>query len=215
MGGEGSLSSMITTLKNNNNLLRKRIPIFKRQSDFTRIRKAYHRSAPKITHKKEPTPEEREWIKARALAKLKQELYIRWVKNALFLALIAFSIYVVYQNSQLQTTYQPKTPGLEAMKPALPSEPVKSISEYDENMALGIERLQENKWFYAAGYFETALKHKPGDEKARYNLALTYCLLCYNEQKACTRAEGLLDRLIRENPENEGLRTLRSRYLIR
>jgi ribonuclease HI len=214
MGGEGSISSMITALKNNN-LLRKRIPIFKRQSDFTRIRKAYRRSTTKITNKKEPTPEEREWIKARALAKLKQELYIRWVKNTLFLALVALSIFAVYKNSQLETTYHPKVPGLEAIKPGSKSQPITSDSKYAENMDLGIEQLQENKWFYAAGYFETALKNKPGDEHAEYNLALSYCLLCYNEKKACKRAEGLLDKLIKEQPENERLRQLRSRYLIR
>ena len=204
---------MITTLKNNNNLLRKHIPIFKRRSEFRTIRRVYKQRLNSPIERKELTKEERAEIRAKALAEIRKENRIRWIKRGVFTILVGFSGYTIYKNSQLKSTYHYDHYIIDT-KDLEPSKSLTNNEEYNINMSTGIEYLQENKWFFAAGYFEAALRNKPGDKEAEYNLAISYCLLCYNKKKACNKAEQLLSELIKSHPENLRYKTLQHRYLI-
>tara|TARA_B110000444_G_C18746959_1_gene550739 strand:+ start:436 stop:681 length:246 start_codon:yes stop_codon:yes gene_type:complete len=80
-------------------------------------------------------------------------------------------------------------------------------------MNIGIQLLNEKKWFYAAGYFENALLQIPNNFEAEYNLTLAYCLLCYNKNEACEKANTTINKLITNSTNNNNLIKLKEKYL--
>ena len=80
-------------------------------------------------------------------------------------------------------------------------------------MNIGIQLLNEKKWFYAAGYFENALLQIPNNFEAEYNLTLAYFLLCYNKKEACEKANATINKLITNSTNNNDLIKLKEKYL--
>ncbi len=206
---------MITTLKNNTNLLRKRIPIFKRKSEFRTIRKVYHKQGNHtVKQRNKLTTAERAERRAKVLSQIKKEERLRWLKRGIFMMLLAISAYMIYKNFQKKPTYHYNHRRIDAMDLQFSKSSLTNGEEYQMNMATGMDYFQQNKWFFADGYFEAALKYKPEDPEAEYQLALAYCLLCYYDNKACNKAEQLIDKLIKKHLDNKGYKLLQDRYLI-
>lgn len=209
MGGEGSIAGMINSLRNNANLLRKHVPIYKRRSEFIQARKVYQKNVDQSSATRPLSKAEQAERRARMMVEIRRELIIRRVKFVIFITAFIFAFYAIYNN--IKRKVEPKSQQVFEMD--LPPKSDEKVLDYGEYMSTGLQLLQENQWFYAAGYFEGALQERPGDSDAEYHLTLVHCLLCYNEGKGCTRAETLVSEMIAKYPSDDKYQILKSRYL--
>jgi hypothetical protein len=72
MGGEGSIQHMITTLRNNRNMLRKK-GMFQRDRSFTRRKEEYHKASKGINTSKKLSKEELLLIRNKVIANRRRE----------------------------------------------------------------------------------------------------------------------------------------------
>lgn len=209
MGGEGSIAGMVISLRNNANLLRKHIPIYKRRSEFIKARKVYRKSLDQTDFQKALTKSEQAERRAKVRAEIRKELFIRRIKFGVFISASLFATFLIYNNLKREIIFKKQ----EVFDIEVPPASESKVYDYHECMATGLALLQENKWFYAAGYFEEALKKRSGDDAAEYHLTLVHCLLCYNEGKGCNRAETLVSKMSTEHSDDNRYKILKSRYL--
>jgi hypothetical protein len=203
--GGGSIQNMLVTLKNNKNLLRKRKSIFLRKSEFKRLRETYKEASRVIVNERKATKEELEQIRQRVLAERKKDIRIQLVILTIVGLVVVSSGIFILNNVRTTRIESEKISQAQLIK--------ETKLNYRESMTEGSKMMDEEQWFYAAGYFENALTYVPNDPEAEYNLALAYCQLCFNEESACKKANELVDKMIKENSQSEKYRELKAQYL--
>ncbi len=198
MPGGGSIQNMTNALKNNKILLGTKRRLFK--SKFQILREDYQIASGIIIKGKKATQEELCEIRSKILQERKRENKILLIILILVLLTLSSFTYLMLAKRTTKSSFKIEST-------------IENQINYTENMAIGLQLMADKKWFYAAGYFENALLQIPNDTEAEYNLALSYSLLCSTKQEACKKANITVNRLIKNNPENNNFKELKSKYL--
>lgn len=201
----GSIQNMRNTLKNNSDILRKRIRLFERKTEFQRLKESYRKASGQLADYKTATAEEREFIRQKVLTERKRDFRNRLLLIGI-LAASATSLLVITSINPTSTNRNVQSPYIEkSMRANIPS--------YQKSLMEGEEMMEKGQWFFAAGHFENALSVAPTDSVASYKLALAYCELCLNGGSACEKANELVRELIEESSQPEKYKRLKSLYL--
>lgn len=205
MPGGGSGIGMIVSLKNNSKLLPNRKSLFMRRPKFSGLRDDYRNLSQTILSGKKATPEELKLIREKVLQQRKRDA-IRQISIWIAVSFCALAGIGMWYNSFQQKSVENATA-------ILAKESSEALSGYEINMLEGLKKVEEKKLFYAVGHFENALEFVPHDELAEYQLAKTFCMMCYHQKHACKTAKNMVDSLSQavENPAD--YRLLREEYL--
>lgn len=95
MGGEGSMQHMITTLRNNKALLRKR-SMFKKSDSFRDKRIAYYKLSKGAINNRKLTKKELRVIRAKIKADNRKQFFIDALLLGVIIAIIGYSIYYLF-----------------------------------------------------------------------------------------------------------------------
>ncbi|KAB1065989.1 hypothetical protein [Salibacter halophilus] len=185
MGGEGSIHTMINTLKNNRQLLNRRKGFFDQKRSQKELKGLYSKKLK--TPEKPLSDKERKEIRSRLRNEIKRQNRLRVV--LLFSVLIvvtvigylAFSL-LAFQSESNTTVKHHKS----------------EVKIYDESINKGLSSLNRKKPFIAIGHFNNALEVRPNDELAIDKLILSYQMLCEQHEKSCQKAAIIIDSLNKE-----------------
>jgi hypothetical protein len=175
MGG-GVIQAMITSIKQNKQLLGNRLTIYTRKGD-KRTRNSRKITVAPLTpgqkkHILKQTAQERLFAKRKSI-------------QALVIGILVITIAVTCLSTfSFQTVSTPKIkPMVEKVNPTL---------AFNKDLNMAMAHMRNKQWFFAIGYFEKAHTAQPNNEAVTYQLALAYCSLCYYENKACKAAQLVL-----------------------
>jgi len=201
MGGEGSIQSMITSLRNNRNLLRKK-SMFKRGRTFLSTRKEYYKTAKgKNIELKKASKEELQLIRNKIIKQRKVE---RIITLSIVIALFVAVIMVVFYFSHKQNIEKIKE--VEIEKENYLHE---NINEYSYLIEEGDNWIDKKNWNNAIYRYKQAVELFPNEFEASYRLALTYSYSCIFENENCEIGETLTARLIKYYPDDPKLQELK------
>lgn len=201
MGGGGSIQNMQTMLNNNRKLLKSRIPIFKRQDQFANLKDSYRRAHKALKPGPELSEEVRQEIRKRVRKEQSRMLQLKiGLSLVLFIALFAIS-YMVSSGFSINNEAA-------SLKKRAAAE-----AAYRSALLSGDDMFQQEKWFFAAANFETALEYRPNDVHLNYKWALCFCKMCHDQQRGCERAKQNMNMLLAKFPEEKIFNRLQRDYL--
>ncbi len=201
MGGGGSIQNMQTTLNNNRKLLKSRVPIFKRKDQFANLKDSYRRAHKALKPGPELSEEIRQEIRKRVRKEQSRTLQLKiGMSVALFIALFAISYKV--SNSFLINN-----------EAASLKKQATAEAAYRSALLSGDDMFKQEKWFFAAANFETALEYRPNDVHLNYKWALCFCKMCHDQQRGCKRAKQNMNMLLSKFPEEQIFKRLKRDYL--
>ena len=188
MGGGGSIQGMITSLKNNRKLLRKK-RLFRPEKTFLRIKKEYIKSAKGELNLKNATGRQLRDIRVKVLKRRKKNEFVRIVIFISFISVFSLIAYDYIKSSKALNELNEKR------------ELKLKSDQYYSLIAEGDEWLKTRKWHNAIFQYKKALVIFPNDYSIHYRLANAYCLRCEDEFKDCNKAKKLLDKLMNQFPD--------------
>lgn len=196
LGGGGSIQGMITSLRNNKNLLRKGNR-FNRDDFFLRTNKNDLTANLGKIKDKEASPEVLKAIRLKAKKSSKQHKAISVLLSVAFMILAAWSFYSFYK-------------AWNAPPPGISQEEIlaKKQKDYYYYIEDGDKWFGQRKWHNAAFQYRKAMLLFPQDYDANYRLALAYKASCKFDFEDCDKAEKVLQKLERASSKSEIL-TLR------
>jgi len=201
MGGGGSIQNMQTTLNNNRKLLKSRIPIFKRQNRFANLKDSYRRAHKALKPGPELSQEVRLEIRRRVRKEQSRMLQLKTgMSLVLFIALFAIS-YTVSSGFSINN------------EEAILNKQAAAQAAYRSALLSGDDMFKQEKWFFAAANFETALEYRPNDVHLNYKWALCFCKMCHDRQRGCERAKQNINMLLAKFPEEQIFKRLQRDYL--
>lgn len=196
----GSIAGMITSLRNNSNMLRKK-SIFKKESTFLRTKKEYYRAVKGKIDLKELTPIELQRIRQTIKYNRKES-----VKHTLIAILFVIPIVLYVGNALLKTssfypyaTYANRKGG----------NPEKKRSDYLFFITEGDRYIEKKEWHNAIFQYTEALKLYPKEFSANYRLALAYSYSCSHEAINCEAAKYTTDKLVDKFPKDPKVHKLK------
>lgn len=182
MGGEGTIQSMITSLKNNKKLLIRRKTFFDRKHSRRELKRIY---SEKIKpNNKELAEDEKRRIREALRAELKRENRLKLAIVLGCLIIIPLVAYFAFSGMQLHSE---RSEGEINM--------AREQLNYDESIRSGLLSLKNNKPFFAIGHFENALAIQTNDSLAIEKLIISYQLLCEQNEKTCEWVHAKIDSL--------------------
>lgn len=188
MGGGGSIQGMITSLKNNRKLLRKK-RLFRPEKTFLRIKKEYIKSAEGELNLKNATGRQLRDIRVKVLKRRKKNEFVRIVIFISFISVFSLIAYDYIKSSKALNELNEKR------------ELKLKSDQYYSLIAEGDEWLKTRKWHNAIFQYKKALVIFPNDYSIHYRLANAYCLRCEDEFKDSNKAKKLLDKLMNQFPD--------------
>lgn len=194
MGGGGSIANMLTTVRMNSALLRKR-RFFKRKRSFFDL-ETPSRSLPNF-HPNTAPISERE--KARVRKKMQQEK--RW-RNAIIIATISTAmVFLIAVAWKISTkTYKGILTSTKTNNPVYQFERKKArFYFYLED---GDHWLRQRKYYNACFQYRKALLLFPKNQEVKLRLAAAQTYHCRAGNQYCADAIGLLDELQKKDSEN-------------
>ncbi|MBJ2175609.1 hypothetical protein JBL43_15260 [Aureibaculum sp. A20] len=200
MGGEGSMQSMITILRNNKNLLRKK-SFFKRDRTFLSTRKEYYKASKGKINLKKASKQELKIIRERVIKQRKFEnIKIWFVTISLLLPILFFILYStnVFENQKLDN--------IEDQKDIYLKEHINTYSYYLDE---GDKWIEKRHWNNAIYRYQQAVKLFPNEYEANYRLALAYSYNCKFDKKNCEAGKRLTTRLLKNYSEDKNLQKLK------
>ncbi|MDY7395054.1 hypothetical protein UMM65_07360 [Aureibaculum sp. 2210JD6-5] len=200
MGGEGSMQSMITILRNNRNLLRKK-SIFKRERTFISTRKEYYKAAKGKIDIKNASKQDLKILRERIIKQRKRENIRAWVVT--FSILLPIIVFILYSSNE---TRKDKTKSIENQKEMYLNE---HFNEYSYFLEEGDKWIEKRHWNNAIYRYQQAVKLFPNEFEANYRLALAYSYNCKFEKKDCETGKKLTHRLLKNYSEDKGLQELK------
>ncbi len=191
MGGGGSIQGMITSLRNNKNLLSKRKSLYEKD----KLKNTKYSISEGLNCDIKATEEQLLEIKTRIQKRNKRKKII----NSLIIGLsILFVLYVSYLNSKKEVINQKTLVESKAKE-----------KTYKNYIQYGDTWLEEKKYNAAIYNYQKAVDLAPGNYDAQYRLALAYSYYCIFENFNCSKGNQLLNELIAKfgsNPELEYLK---------
>jgi len=201
MGGEGSIQSMITSLRNNRILLRKK-SMFKRDRTFLSTRKEYYKAAKgKQIELKKASKEELHLIRNKIIKQRKIE---RITTLSVVIGFIITVIIISFYISHKQNIKKNKE--VEIEKENYLHE---NINEYSYLIEEGDNWIDKKNWNNAIYRYKQAVDLFPNEFEASYRLALAYSYSCIFENENCAIGITLTDRLIKYYPDDPKLQELK------
>ncbi len=201
MGGEGSIQSMIASLRNNKNLLRKK-GLFKKERSFLNTKKEYYKAAQGNFDIEKISKEELLLIRKKVIHQRKIENTRAWLFAFVVITpIIGYGIYTFNkaQNKIIQQNEAAKDNYL-----------IENINEYNYLIDEGDKWIEKKNWNNAIYRYEKAVKLFPKDFDANYRLALAYSYHCMFKNKDCDIGKKLMERLLKYNPENQDVQKLKT-----
>lgn len=190
MGGEGSIQSMITILKNNKLLLRPKRSFLNQKKEFVIAAKGE-------LNLKKASKEDLERIREKIYKERKKQRTIGLAIGSILLVIIIYSGVLLSNHlselgeaSQQHEFNQHKTEYLELIK--------------DGDMWL-----EKRSWHNSIFQYKKALDIFPNEYDINYRLTYAYCLRCEDEYKNCKEAKEHLDKLLEKFPDKTELLELR------
>lgn len=195
MGGEGSMQSMATILRNNKRLLRKRNP-FRRARGFERLRNEYRNYSSGTIKSKPLTKKELFEIRKKIKEQNRKENISSSILAVLALIVILTSTYLVFES-------------IKANKKRQESHILKAKTEkYLFYIQDGDEWLHKGKFSNALFQYLLAKEVFPNEYDVNYRLVLVYGSRCKYEKSDCSNGKQFLEALITQFPEKKELEKL-------
>lgn len=211
MSGAGHMHSMNTILRNNKNLLRK-ISIFKKNNSFMSARKEYIKALNGEIDIKKLSKQELRIIREKVIREREKEN----IKNSVISILIMIPViwlsynlynnFIQYQNEKLNDSYV-YDKELEQIK--INNEKQEKIEQYYFYIENGDEWIEKQNWKNAIFQYKNAVREYPEKYEANYRLALAYSYNCKFQNQDCEKGSKLIERLLKVNPDDSDLLTLK------
>ncbi len=205
MGGEGSISAMITTLRNNKNLLRGRKGFFRRELSYSEIRDYY--KTPKLNLRKGNL--DQDYLRKVRAQILKDRRKTRWIQITVISVTLIFVGSIFYALASLSFPVDSRKNSSVSQKQIENQNTI----DHQEMLVLGLENLRDGKYFFAVGNFENALQIKPDDLETKILYTESLCLLCSTNDQFCDKAKSYLYQVSNNYPDNNELKDLKEKYL--
>ena len=186
MPGSGAIGYMVSTIRNNRKLLRKK-SMFKKERTFLSLTGQDYKSAEGKVAKKKLSSNELRRIKERTLKEAQKDTN-RAIIVATVLAiplLFLFSLWINDNESATQSIEQAKQE--EYFE--------KNLNEYLFLLEDGDRWLEENRLKNAVYRYEQAVALLPEVYEGHYRLAMAYSYNCVYQSKNCEKAEKLTKKL--------------------
>ena len=187
---------MITALRNNKKLLRKK-SLFRPERTFLSLKKEYLKAANGEIEFKKATKEQLIAIRTKIKKRRKKETYTIVLIFFILFSSFCFLIYSLIMDS-IDTNE--KTQKIELKK---------KTEESLNFIADGDNWLKNKNWQNAIFQYKKALEIFPTDYSINYRLAYAYSLRCENEYVDCQNAKNLIDKLINQFPQKIELLALK------
>jgi uncharacterized membrane protein len=185
MGGEGTINSMLISLKNNKKLLIRRKTLFHQNHSHKELKQIYSQRIE--WNNKTLTELEKRIIREKIRIDLKRKNQIRILvisSTMILVSLIAYSVLtgLTFKSNSIEKKKSHKS----------------ELKIYDEGIYNGLLNLNTNQPFLAIGHFENALAVRKKDELAIEKLILSYEMLCKQQVKTCMQSMEKIDSLKKE-----------------
>lgn len=205
MGGEGSIQSMINTLRNNKALLKPRLKIYQKEHPFGKRKRKIQRAKTKVGLKDKPLSHvERERIKIAVRSSYRRETL---QQLSLTFALLSLMVLGVFKWSQTQTQRRNELKEIRVR-----SEMELRSKNYREALLRADELMNAKRWNPAISEYRAALAIRPNSPSLAYKMCLAYCLQCEAEHRYCNLAKEELRLQLQSFPEDEELLGLQQNY---
>lgn len=196
MGGEGSILSMITSLRSNKNLLRRK-SIFEKEN----LHPCSELNSDKIVVKP-LSQEDREKIRKKVRQESRKLIIHRLLYSLIMLSVISLGIYLGlrrFSNNYVEGIKQKEIRINEA-----------KASNYESLITNANFFISNEQWGEAIFQLKKAINIFPERLEAKTVLADTYVNSCLNQSTYCSEGIVLLGDLIRQLPENTKFLELRA-----
>lgn len=206
MGGEGSISAMRISLKNNAGLLngRKKRGYFKRELSYAEIRKYYKESTEPLTD-----GIDREYdlkaIRTKLIVERRKNRNIQIIVIIIVTTLVGFGMFLLLGRNTSDNNRKPV-------------QQKKDISillsdSFDDYMHMGKSDISKQSYFFAIGNYQRALKIRPNNLQAEFGLAKAYSKSCRYQKTFCQEANELIQKMEETYPNQNSFTKLRMKYL--
>jgi len=196
MGGEGSMQSMITMLRNNKKLLRRK-SIFRKERSFLNTKKEYYNAVKGEFDFKKISKKELELIRDRITKKRKKEDLRAWlISLTVMIPIIWFGVYI----------FNELTSGINEQN--LSDQQIlynQKLTDFYFFIEDGDNWIEKSHWNNAIFQYKNAVEIFPKEFEGNYRLALAYSYNCKLVGKDCINGITLVNRLFKLSPNNKDL----------
>ncbi len=196
LGGFGSIQSMITSLRNNRNLLRNRKKLFQKDFSFAEA-KALYQEKKRILQFKESTPAQLATIREEIRKERRRNTFVYFIAAFFAAVVVGFIGYKVF------------SPAIVSIKQNHLAERKQEAMEKERKFLFyvtdGDTWFEKGRWHNAIYQYRLAVNLYPADFNARYRLAQALVQHCVHSGEDCRNARITIKQLIKEYPENKAL----------
>ena len=192
MGGEGSMQSMNTILRNNRNLLRKK-SMFKKEKSFRYLRNKYYRNDKGKFDIRKLSKKELLEIRKKVIEDRKRENLKAWIITFIILIPIMLLGFYLFSPTKKITSQETNIYKSEKTK----------LENYKAYMNLGDKMILKQNWKYAIIQYEKATIEYPEKYTAHYKLLLAYSYNCKHNNLDCEKTKRLAKEFIEKFPQGE------------
>ncbi len=187
----GSVQAMLTILRNNKLLLRKK-NIFKKERTFLSIKQEYIRAIPGPYHFKHATKEELKRIREEVLKNRKKDALKEWTWTGIVvLFLVVLSVYIFISiGSYLFPTPTPEINSLTQVQ--IQKENQERFTFFVQS---GDEWMQNLQYGNAVFQYQNALELYPNRSEIKLKLAEAMTYQCYYDGRDCEKAKAYIHTL--------------------
>ncbi|NER14739.1 hypothetical protein GWK08_14880 [Leptobacterium flavescens] len=199
----GSAQGMVTSIRDNKKLLRRK-SMFKKERSFLNTNKDSIKVDRGQVNEKKASSKLLKRIREKVLRERKIEKYNTLLILLLFSPLFIFLIYTSFGSNDKDLAY------------AEYQEKIKFDKNYDKYLFFisdGDKWYEERHWNNAVFQYKKALQLFPNEFNASYRLLQAYNSKCQNKSKDCHKGLEIAERLSKEFPENTEL--LKLEYSLR
>ncbi len=204
MAGEGSIMHMITTLRNNKYLLRRK-RMFKKDRSFLNTKKEDYKAAEGKIDIRKLSKEELLAIKNSVIKSRRSQLLRTLLITSLVLGSIIILVLRISNKLEKERLEQVKIIEERVSKDNL----TQNTTQYNYFVKEGDLWVTKGNWDNAVFEYKIAQKIFPQKPEINYKLALAYVYNCSNFNQDCDKGKKLLDSLLLVMPNNADLLELK------
>lgn len=205
IAGAGSIQSMITILRNNKNMLRKK-SLFRKDKSFLNLREEYLKATPihKKIDSKKLSKEELEEIRLKVIKSYRKDNIKTFLTASVIMIVLIGFVYHVSHSIYMDLKKYQEVEGNQ----------IKEQKLYDVTEKFNFYVADGDKWMESLNYknavfqYENALALIHDDTEVEMKLAEALTFQCYYDAKDCEKAKEYLQNSLKENPQSEKLNEL-------